>query len=717
MAVSPGGPTEILMPSPTLLFFPLPSSSSFSSQAPLRRHALAAEIALALGLMAGLGAQAAPQQLDKVVVSASASERRLADAPASITVLTREQLEREPVASLEDVLRRVEGVAVVGTAANDMDITLRGMPGEYTLILVDGRRQSTRETMNRGTGGVQAFFMPPLAAIERIEIVRGPLSALYGADAMGGVINIITRKQLTHWSGSAGLGATWQQGDRRYGDARQGEFWLGGPLAGGLSLQLWGGLSDRSEDRVYYPVSMTIGSPDQRNSSFGAKLGFSPWEGQQFALEAGRGELRREATPGRSVADSDPLTRNEQQRQYWVLSHSGRVLDGARWRSALHQERGEQLNWSAGQRSTVEPRVTNTVFDSLLTLPLNAHSLTVGAQWQRNALEGVSQEAAVKGHPLSPDRIRSQAGALFAEDEIEISERLDLTVGLRMDHEGRYGTHWSPRVYGIYKLDGGWSLRGGVGSGFKPPKLRQAEAGYCMSTGGNSPRRGSLCGNPDLKPETSRSAELGLRWDAGRDDFLAATLFHNRFHNKVVSYNTGRVDPSNPALDVYVYDNVDRVKISGLELSGHWTLSAALALSGNYSYTDSKRHGGKETSFDGGSLDGRPLDKTPKHMASLRLDWQALPGLKTFVRANHEGKQYWAALRNGARGVRERGAFSTLDLGLSYAMTQHLTLSAAVLNLGNRQLEVDERTRNTGLSGNWLPDEGRRVWVRLGANF
>jgi outer membrane receptor for ferrienterochelin and colicins len=695
------------------------SAGSQPSSTPFRfRPSLLAAAVLCLGAAPALAQQ--PAQLEKVVVSASANARALADAPASVTVLSREQLAREPVASLQDALRRVEGVAVVGSDPNDLDITLRGMPGEYTLILVDGRRQNTRETMNRSTGGVQAFFMPPLAAIERIEIVRGPMSALYGADAMGGVVNIITRKRLDGWQGSASLAGSEQLGDRSLGDSRQADFWLGGPLMPGLlSLQLWGGAHEREEDRAYYANSATSGALGLRNHNLGARLGFTPLPDQQFGLELGSGRLKRGGRPGMTLPANAARMENEQQLDVVSLTHQGSVplVEGARWRSALYREGGQQRNWSNGSASSIEPEVSNTVLDSILSLPLGAHQLHMGLQWQRNVIDGVALESAVVGHAASPSRIGTRSAALFAEDEIELSERLALTLGLRLDHEQRFGQHWSPRAYGIYKLDGGWSLRGGFGSGFKAPKLRQTEAAYCMSTGGPSPRRGSLCGNPDLKPETSRSAELGLRFDGKAGRYLAATLFHNRFRNKVVSFNTGAVDPRNAALDVYVYDNVDRVRISGLELAGQWPLSAALQLAGNYTYTDSQRQGGKETSFDGSSLDGRPLDKTPKHMASLRLDWQALAGLKTFLRANYEGEQYWAALRNGARGVRERGSVATLDLGASYALSKQLSLSATLSNLGNRQLAVDNRSRNAGLAENWQVDEGRRLWLKLGAEF
>ena len=132
-----------------------------------------------------------PVQLDSVVVTASGHSQHIADAPASISFVTREQLERRPFMNLEDAVRDMEGVSVVGNNPNNEDIVIRGMPGEYTLILVDGRRQGTREVMNRGTGGIQASMIPPLAAIGARSGARR-CQALYGSDAMGGVINIIT---------------------------------------------------------------------------------------------------------------------------------------------------------------------------------------------------------------------------------------------------------------------------------------------------------------------------------------------------------------------------------------------------------------------------------------------------------------------------------------------------------------------------------------------
>ena len=143
--------------------------------------------------------------MSTVVVTASGSAIDIKDAPASISVITREEIERQPVVDLNTLLRRIPGVTG-GTSpvGEESKIKLRGLPDKYTLILVDGKRMgSSADTAYRPDLGRQDLNWISPEMIERIEVVRGPMSALYGSDAMGGVINIITRKVPVKWNGSA----------------------------------------------------------------------------------------------------------------------------------------------------------------------------------------------------------------------------------------------------------------------------------------------------------------------------------------------------------------------------------------------------------------------------------------------------------------------------------------------------------------------------------
>ena len=225
----------------------------------LSRHLLTSAVLAAFASHAFANGEtaAAPQTLDKLVVTAAGFEQKVVDAPASISVVSREELAKRPYTSLVDALRDVEGIDV-GLEATDKNgratISMRGLPSEYTLVLIDGRRQSNvGQLYPNNFGGGQFSYLPPLDAIERIEVVRGPMSTLYGSDAMGGVINIITRRNQDSWHGSLSQGFTVQQDDQ-FGDARTTDVYLSGPL-----------LKDR--------VSMAI-----RGSYYDAKASNPEWD-------------------------------------------------------------------------------------------------------------------------------------------------------------------------------------------------------------------------------------------------------------------------------------------------------------------------------------------------------------------------------------------------------------------------------------------------------
>ncbi|MBN3820137.1 TonB-dependent receptor [Paraburkholderia sp. Se-20369] len=674
---------------------------------------------------ADASASADPAALKEIVVTASRREQAIKEAPASISVIGRDEIEAKPYTSVAEIVGNVEGVSVVGASPNDQDISIRGMPGEYTLLLVDGRRQNTRETMNRGTSGVQSNLMPPLSAIERIEVVRGPMSSLYGADAMGGVINVITRKVPKRWGGTLTASSVWQL-ESKQGDTQSVDFWLGGPLKSDvLGLQASGRLLHRGEDDLYYPASATSGANGQRIGSFDVKLAAKPTRDQDVSVNVGREQLTYLSTPGKSAAALTPrtaasaVTETRHIRDYWGITHDGR-WGFANTTLSLYGERGVQEQWTPTGRSPVKPVLTDTILEGKAEVPWwgERNIMTLGGQHIWSRLSGVgTQDAVPKGYAANSDSVTRNAWALFGENDFFLNDRFTLTTGLRLDHDDRYGSHVSPRVYGVFKLSQAWTVRGGVSTGFRPPSLRQSTAGYCMTSGGAAGAvPGTLCGNPDLKPETSVTEELGVRYDMG-DTYAGLTLFNNLFKNKVASYDTGVADRHSPGRNVYVYDNIDRVRLYGLELGAGTRLSRTVKVSGGYTLTQSRREGSGEKAFNGGSLDGQPLDKTPKHKFNVQVDWTPMPKLDLYATANYIGNEYWAAFRNGAQGVRERPSTTTFDLGGRYRIDKRFSVNFAVLNLTNRMVPVDDRTRANGLSGNWLVDQGRRVAVSVTAEM
>ena len=164
---------------------------------------------------------------ETMVVTASSVEQNLKDAPASISVITQEDLQRKPVQNLKDVLKEVPGVQLTNEGDNRKGVSIRGLDSSYTLILVDGKRVNSRNAVFRHNDFDLNWI--PVDSIERIEVVRGPMSSLYGSDALGGVVNIITKKIGQKWSGTVTVDTTIQE-HRDRGDTYNGQFFTSGPL-------------------------------------------------------------------------------------------------------------------------------------------------------------------------------------------------------------------------------------------------------------------------------------------------------------------------------------------------------------------------------------------------------------------------------------------------------------------------------------------------------
>lgn len=657
----------------------------------------------------------AQEDPDKMIVTASGYSQQLRDAPASITVISKEQLQNKPVRDLADAVKDVEGVSIVGSA-NKQDINIRGLPGEYTLILVDGRRQNSRESRPNGSGGFEAGFMPPVEAIERIEVIRGPMSSLYGSDAMGGVINIITKKVTNEWHGNVALGGILQE-NRDSGDSTDGNFYLSGPLINDkLGLQLYGGGDYRQEDKI------TEGHNKRDNRSLTAKLTFTPLENQTFLLEAGRTTQEHTSTPGKSFAEytmrgeskqKNTKTEIHNDRNHFALTYKG-DWDLFNTELSVYQEQTKrntksEVKDSAGDYHFVYearvPEITNTVVDGKVVAFLPDNILTVGGQFQHARLKDTS----ATGKKTTEDTtLRAEQYAFFLEDEFTATDNLILTGGLRLDHHEFYGNHWNPRGYAIYYLTDEITIKGGVSQAFRAPTLREVSPSYGTST---EKGEGIIYGNRDLKPEKSLSEEISIAYDHESGFNASLTLFNTDFKNKLTSYYTGEPDPIT-GLKLYTFDNVGKANIKGVEVATGIPLAEDWKLSMNYTYVDSERRSDDEKLSNNMSLKGYPLDKTPKHTANAKLDWQYSEDLNLYTRAHYEGKQVWAAQRNGYTAPRYRSGYTTMDVGMTYQLLKNTKLNLAVLNIANEKgPKIDTK------GGNWDVEDGRRYWANVNVSF
>ncbi|WP_303852897.1 TonB-dependent receptor domain-containing protein [Bartonella apis] len=669
--------------------------------------------------------------LRQVVVSATGFEQNVKDAPASISVIPREEIEKGSFRDLTDALRNVQGVAVTGTAA-EQDIFIRGLPGAYTLILVDGKRQSTREARTNGNSGFEQSFIPPAAAIERIEVVRGPMSSLYGSDAMGGVINIITRKVPHKWTGSFTIDGTANQYSK-FGNTAQGSYYVGGPVAPDVvGLQLWGRGLGREEDDII------SGTPKKKEIDITGKVTVTPDENNDLTFEAGHTRLRRYSSVGHNIERTENISRapvdtyNKNDRDHWVVGYTGRYGFTTADFSVL-QETASRTNytWDSPTHDYVanlrSPEIRNTVVDGKFTTPFDIfgrHTLVTGGQFNRGAL--TDQNPGMRTGLDEEFTIEQWAG--FAEDEWWLTDTFSLTGGVRMDHHQIYGEHWSPRGYAVWHATDNLVFKGGVSTGFKAPEIREIAPGYAYTTGGgncfygrNPPkgrnRCGVIIGADNLEAEKSTSYEFSAIWDNLDNLELGATYFYTDFKDKITNRqildsNGNPVEWSvDPNYVLYENLNIDDAVMQGVELTGSWKPIDVLTIRSNYTYTHSEQKSG--------DYEGLPLARTPKHIANLRAEWQTpIEKLESFAAATYHGKETNAGFRTGTAGKavykngkivgREYDDYVTFDIGGSYAFSENVKLNAAIYNLFDKRVGVDQFNDVV---------EGRRLWLSMNSQF
>lgn len=643
-----------------------------------------------------------PIDLAPMVVTAAGFSQVITNAPASISLLTREELLEKRVNSLAEAIAEIEGVDVGAAAGKTggLNISIRGMPSDYTLVLVDGRRQNTAGNVTpNGFGETSTSFLPPPSAIERIEVIRGPMSTLYGSDAMGGVVNLITRKVGERWSGSLTLGGT-IQGDRDFGDSGAFNTYFSGPLVPGLlGLTLRGSLFSRRASDLNYTnaagaeveVSKRGPSPVKADiHTFGARFDFVPHRNHDLWLDADVYRQTYDNNAGQLGTLDTGATFNgygpelQFNRNQYTLAHSWRLGAGVLDTSLIRNDTetiGRTVPPGTPGKAPGSPRALeneNTIFDTKAVLRFDRHTLSLGGQyWEAEMTDGVA-----------PAPYEQKQWALFAEDEWRIFSDLRLTLGARRDEHRQFGSHVNPRAYLVWSATPRLSFKAGVSQGFKAPRLDQIASGI---TGFTAQGTRPTIGSPGLKPETSTSTEFGVIFDGSKGLRLSLTAFNNEFDDKIANGpgllnatfagspdRPGSVNYGNwPAVDTFAQlINIDKALTRGIEAGAYYRLAAHWALTGNYTYTESKQKSGAEV--------GLPLYDTPKHMINARLRWTATTRLSLWLSGEYRSERYRAADSATSRAKATYGdyrAYSLYHLGGAWQANSRLTFNATVYNL------------------------------------
>ena len=641
----------------------------------------------ASALSLALPVMAANTQEETMVVSASATEQNLKDAPASISVITQQDLQRKPVQNLKEVLKEVPGVQLTNEGDNRQGVSIRGLSSSYTLILVDGKRVNSRNAVFRHNDFDLNWI--PVDAIERIEVVRGPMSSLYGSDALGGVVNIITRKVGKSWHGTFTADTTVQE-HRDRGDTWNGQFFTSGPLIDDvLGVKVSGNLAKREKDaQQQSSTGETPRIEGFTNRNANVEFNWTPNQDHDFDFAYGRDRQDR---------DSDSLAKDRLDRETWAIGHHGR------WDLGNSELRfyGEKIdNNDPGSTSTITSE-SNTL-DGKYVLPIGAINqlLTFGGEYRHDSL---TDPVNLTGGTSS--KTSANQYALFLEDEWRIIDPLAFTAGLRMDDHETYGDHWSPRAYLVYNATDTLTIKGGWSTAFKAPSLLQLSPDW---TTGSCRGACEIVGSADLKPETSESYEIGLYY-AGEEGWLdgvtaSVTTFQNDIDDMI---NIDRTPNRNLAPTysnfvgfnrdgepVFRYYNVNKARIRGVETELKVPFNDQWKLTLNYTYNDGR---------DLSAGDNKPLSSLPFHTANGTLDWTPLDDWSFYVSGNYTGEQ-----RSTQAASTANGGYVIWNAGAAWQATKNVKLRTGVLNLGDKDLSREDYSYN---------EDGRRYFVAMDYRF
>ena len=473
-------------------------------------------------------------KLETIVVSASGFEQNIKKAAATISVLSQEDINKKAYRDVTDALKDVPGVVVTGGGSSS-DISIRGMGSAYTVIMIDGKKVNTRSVRpNSDNSGIEQGWLPGIESIERIEVIRGPMSGLYGSDAMGGVINIITKKSATEWSGAVKVDTTLQENSDS-GNIHQTNAYVSGPLIKDLlSLKANATYSKREEDNIIG------GYKEQKMRAGGATLTLTPNDKHAIDFDFKRSIQNRNGTVGKTIENkpgrggalpTDSLT--DYYRTEYSISHRGEV-GAVKTNSYIQREETEN--------PSRQMEAINTTFNTNNQFQLGSHDISFGGMYLKEELEDKGNRLGDNGTKLSS--LDRYSWALFAEDNWRIADPFVLTTSLRLDKDEKFGDHLSPKVYGVWTLNDEWIVKGGVSTGYKTPALRATVLGWGQATGGRN-GNGVIVGNPDLKPEKSINYEVSANWDNNANLNAGITVFNSEFKDKITEIRICdiKVDP------------------------------------------------------------------------------------------------------------------------------------------------------------------------------
>ena len=714
-------------------------------------------------------------EVDTVYVTA---EKQLQQS-LGVSRISKDDIDKRPAANdISEFVRTMPGVNLTGNTAtgqrgNKRQIDLRGMGPENTLILIDGKpvnsRQSERISMRgeRNTRGDSNWV--PVEEIESITVLRGPAATRYGSGAMGGVVNIVTKKVSKEFKGQVNLYANQPQ-DSNEGATRRIGFNLSGPIIQDtLGFRIYGNLNktepDAADINAGHGNDSAAGVEGVRNKDIAGRLQWKISPAQTLILDSSysrQGNIyngdTQNSNPRSALVNSLADGKAETARLYrsaFSLTHDG-AWEWGDTKNVISYERTVNSHLPEGLAGGpegsytgldfVQSRLKNLRFSSEANIPFKLgvdNVLTVGAEFTDSKLDDPTSNSQsltdiIPGGPgRKPRKVvnifsgvsehrsgkTSQRNwAAYVEDNISLTDKTHLIPAIRFDHNSASGSNWSPALNFSHQIGENWLVKGGVARAYKAPNLYQASSDFILYTRGqgcplNAPGSVSCfyMGNGNLKPETSINKEIGLEFNKNGWQ-ASATYFHNAYRNKIV-IGDQLIATSNIGNWLLQWENTPKATISGIEGNLVIPLHDTLKWSNNFTYMHKSE-----------DYQGNPLSLVPKHTINSTLSWTPNERFDANLTFTHYGRtkprgvainrlERDGNLRSGITPLTSEhnqtqvGSYGIWGINAGYNWNKRVAVRGGVSNLFNKKLY------RTGNGAQTYNEHGRAFYGSLKVSF
>lgn len=637
-------------------------------------------------------------QLSEVVVTGTRTEKIHQNVPVTTEVISKKDIDDSGTLDLGELLNQRAGVATTSSVEGGQVVNLMGIDSRYILILIDGQ-PVTGKFNNR-----VSLEQIPTSIIEKIEIIKGPNSSLYGSEAMGGVINVITAK--------AAAGLDFSIRGRYSADFAHYEIVEGQKMVDSLlmdstvtifrgpnegpqyNLQTtanYGGksLSNRLNLDFTFAIPNDIAphiNVDQiQRFSLGNDFNWALSERSNFHLKYELFMSGEESRTSAMNATTSVRRNNIVGDANYNFTDNLELQLVTRWADYLRQyDQIRPWNESAGIYESRDTTAADDLEVEAIGIYTNDNiTVNVGAE------QGLTSYT---GERLKGGTRELSSSSYYGQVEFSPLDKITLILGSRRDDNDEIAPVNSPRLAIMYTMDERWKWRAAYGRGFRQPSFMERYIDWYHAGIGYS-----IIGNPDLKPERSVGGNLGVEYYHPGAYQVSLMVYYTNFYDMIDDYIYDGPDQSYPGT-AFSYRNINKVRFTGIELQNRWKISSQWLASWGYNFVDNRN-------IETGEL----ISNTQPHTGNLRMSYQGQQGkfsasLKAKIVGPYYPEEFNTEVDDFVRATEKRNTFAIVDFDVSLAVLPSVKISMGSQNIRNY---TDDK---------YGPYIGRRIYAEISLN-